>query len=78
MADEHLSDVHIKTEIAQFKYDVGLVHKFSQGSETEDVVTENGLYPTLAKLIASFRSEVASVTKTSGGFIRKYSFANSM
>ena len=76
--DTHLSDVHIKDEVAKFKSDVALVHKFAQGTKTEDVVTENGGYPTLAKLVEELRGEFGELLKINGAIIRKYVFSNTM
>ena len=59
--------------INQFIGDAALTHVFVTGSETEEVVTANGSYPTIAKMVADNRAALsASMT------IRTYYFTNAI
>lgn len=62
--------------IARFKADVDLTHIFVNGGETEDVITEGGNYPTIAKLVAQNKKALAASIQDSGFAIRNYTFEN--
>lgn len=64
--------------IAQFKADGDLAHIFVQGSAQQEVVTENGTYPTIAKMVADNQAALQTAISDVGFANRTYAFSNAL
>jgi hypothetical protein len=71
-------ELTLEQYIAQFKADGNLTHIFVQGSAQEEVVTENGTYPTIAKMVADNKVALVESLYHAGFAVRTYSFFDAL
>lgn len=74
MATTLSTELTLAQYIAQFRADVNLAHIFVQGGPQEEVVTEGGTYPTIAKIVEDNKIALQESLVQQGFAIRNYNF----
>lgn len=71
-------ELTLEEYIARFKADGNLTHIFVQGGAHEEVVTDNGTYPTIAKMVADNQVALQESLLHIGFTVRTYAFQNAL